>query len=138
MNKVRKFPLQPNAGDPVFGLGFLSDERDYRLCWLLNQHFPWILVRSDDMVYVDKKSPIAQSYPCFSSSYGQLPEIRIIGNRSKEGTWLTDYHQVDFLLAASVQDPSGLFLDELKSSIGTKIPQIRGLFKLPLPSFCYL
>ncbi|MCX6225180.1 MAG: hypothetical protein NTV01_10615 [Bacteroidia bacterium] len=51
---------------------------------------------------------------------------------------MTAYRQVDFLLAVSVQDQGDQYLDELKNTIGTKIRQIRGLFKVPLPSFCYL
>ena len=138
MNRIRRFPLLPLTSPPVYGLGLLTDEPDYRLCWLLNQNFPWELVRSGDIFVQDKNSPIPQSFACFKSNSSYQPEIRLIGNRSKEGLWLTVFRQVNFLLVASVQDPEGQYLDELKSNIGTKIPQIRGLFKVPLPSFCYL
>lgn len=138
MDKIRKFPLSPDTGTLVNGLGILTDEPDYRLCWLLNQHYSWDLVKSNDLVITDKNSPIAQSYACFISNSAHSPAIRIIGNRSKEGIWLTVFRQVDFLLVAAVQDPAEQYLNELKSSLSIKIPQIRGLFKVPLPSFCYL
>ncbi|TSA38319.1 MAG: hypothetical protein D4R64_03350 [Porphyromonadaceae bacterium] len=138
MNKIRRFALSLNTSSPVYGLGLLTDEPDYRLCWLLNQNYSWDLVRSDDILITDKNSSIPQSYACFESNANHQPAIKLIGNRSKEGLWLTVFQQVDFLLVVSVQDPAGQYLDELKSTIGTKIPQIRGLFKVPLPSFCYL
>lgn len=138
MDKIRKFPLSLNTNLPVYGLGLLTDEPDYRLCWLLNQNYSWDLVRSDDILINDKNSSVPQSYACFVSHSSHQPAIKLIANRSKEGLWLTVFQQVDFLLVVSDQDPAGQYLNELKSVIGTKIPQIRGLFKVPLPSFCYL
>ena len=138
MNKTRRFPLSQSSGSPVHGLGLLTDEPEYRLCWLLNQSYPWELVRSDNISVQEKNSPIPQSYSCFESQSSHLPAIKLISNRSKEGFWLTEFRQVDFLLVASTQDPSDPFIDDLKLTLSTKVPQIRGLFKLPLPSFCYL
>ena len=136
--KIRRFPLSQNTGSAVFGLGILTDEPDYRLCWLLNQKFPWDLARADDISVTDKSSPIPQSYTCFVGNSRQDTTVRLISNRSKEGQWLTIFQQVDFLLVVSMPDPAGDFLDELKGALSTKIPQIRGLFKVLLPSFCYL
>jgi hypothetical protein len=138
MKKIRRFPLSQHAGSPAYGIGLLTDEPDYRLCWLLNQAYPWDLIRSDDLITHDKNSPLPQSYACFESNSSHQPAIRLIGNRSQEGMWLTVFRQVNFLLAVSDQDSGGQYLDELKSTIGVKIPQIRGVFKVPLPSFCYL
>ena len=138
MEKKRRFPLSLNTSSPVYGLGLLTDEPDYRLCWLLNQNFSWGLSKSDDLTVTDKNSPVAQTFACFRSNPDHLPEIRLIGNRSAEGLWLTAFSQIDFLLVIGSQPSGGQFLDDLKNSISTKIPQIRGLFKVPLPSFCYL
>jgi hypothetical protein len=138
MSKTRKFPLPNNTGSPVYGLGLLTDEPDYRLCWLLNQYYPWGLVRSADILVTDKHSSIAQAYTCFESISDHQPVIKLISNRSKEGRWLTPFRQIDFLLAFSDQDLASLYLEEIKTTIGFSIPQIRGLFKVPLPSFCYL
>lgn len=138
MNRIRKFLLSPESTSTVFGLGLLTEEPDYRLCWMLNQNFAWNLERSDDIIITAKNSPVPQSYSCFESRSGHSPAIMIIANRSGEGFWLTNFRQIDFFLVASPPDPEGLYLDELKTGIATKIPQIRGLFKVPLPSFCYL
>jgi hypothetical protein len=138
MNKIRKFQLAANTTPLVYGLGVLTDEPDYRLCWLLNRNYPWDLVRSADIVTNDENLPSPQSYSCFESSSNHKPAIKLISNRSNEGIWMTKYRQVDFLLMAIDQDSSAWYLDELKNTLGAKIPQIRGLFKVPLPSFCYL
>jgi len=138
MDRIRRFHLASNTRSPVYGLGLLTDEPDYRLCWLLNQNFLWNLVRSADFLVPDKSRPISQSYACFENDSDHHPAIRLIANRSKEGLWLTVYRQVDFLLVVSVNEPAPVSLDEIKSSISAKVPQIRALFTVPLPSFCYL
>jgi hypothetical protein len=138
MNKIRKYPLSLNTSSPVYGIGILTDESDYRLCWLLNQNFQWELSRTDDITVNDNKSPVPQTYGCFMSNPAHQPVVRIICNRSKEGSWLTVFRQVDFLLVTSSPDSSTDNLDDLKKILMSKIPQIRGLFKVPLPSFCYL
>ncbi len=138
MHRIRKFVLSENAATPVYGLGLLTDEPDYRLCWLLNQGFSWGLAKSEDISVTDKESPITQTYTCFERAGDKHPEIWLIGNRSKEGQWLTIFRQVDYLLILSPHDSPDFSIDDLRSAIATKVPQIRGLFKVPLPSFCYL
>jgi hypothetical protein len=138
MNKTRRFSLSPVTGAPVYGLGILTDEPGYRLCWLLNQAFNWNLAKTDDIVASIKESPISQNFPCYEGGPGQGPAIRIVGNRSAEGQWLTIFRQVDFLLVITGTGNNRDTLEELKTLLTSKIPQIRGLFKVPLPSFCYL
>ena len=138
MEKIRRYPLSLNTDSPVYGLGLLTDEPGYRLCWLFNQSFPWNLARTADLSVTDKNSPVPQLYTRFESGTDQLPAIKLISNRSQDGIWLTVFQQLDFILVITEQDPGEQYLEELKSSLTTKIPQIRGLFKVPLPSFCYL
>ena len=138
MSKIRKFSLSQNTSSPVYGLGFLTDEPGYKICWLLNQNFPWNLVKSEDILVTGKDSPIAQAYPCFESTAGLHHSVKLIGNRSKEGQWLTIFKQVDFLLYIPAAGEDTGYLENLKTTLTAKVPQIRGLFKVPLPSFCYL
>ena len=138
MSKIRKFSLSENTSSPVYGIGILTDEPGYKLCWLLNQHFPWNLVKSEDILVAGKESPITQTYSGFESTASLHPSVKLIGNRSKEGQWLTIFRQVDFLLYIPAAGQDTGYLENLKTSIATKVPQIRGLFKVPLPSFCYL
>jgi len=138
MDKIKKYPLTKPPGFPENGLGLLTDEPGYRLSWLINQNYNWNLEKSADLIITKTKSPVMQSFDCYESHSGFTPAIRLLSNRSNEGLWLTSFEQVDFLLLISDPDPTETFLHELKSTLGTKIPQIRGLFKLPLPSFCYL
>jgi hypothetical protein len=138
MNKIKRYTLSQSPGKPVYGLGLLTEEPDYRLCWLLNQCFSWTLVRRDDILVADKNSPVTQSYASYEGRNSANGIVRIISNRSKEGLWLTLFKQVDFLLIVSGQDDSEQMLDDLKKSLVSDIHQIRGVFKVPLPSFCYL
>ena len=138
MSKIRKFSLSQNSGLPVYGLGLLTDEPGYRLCWLLNQNYPWNLASANDISVAGKESPVTQLFPCYESTSGIQPSVKLIGNRSKEGQWLTIFRQVDFLLYIPAAAEDAQYLEDLKTSLTTKVPQIRGLFKVPLPSFCYL
>jgi hypothetical protein len=138
MNKIKRYVLSQSPGKPIYGLGLLTDEPDYRLCWLLNQCFSWTLVRCDDIVVADKISPVTQSYPNYEGRNSSNGTVRVISNRSREGLWLTLFKQVDFLLIVSEQDDPDQLLDQIRKTIGSDIRQIRGVFKVPLPSFCYL
>lgn len=138
MGKIRKFPLNLQSNNTGYGLGILTDEPGYRLCWLLNRCLSWDLAKSGDITIKDKNSPAIQSFAHYASPSGHQPSVSLISNRSGEGLWLTAYQQVDFLLVVAGWDQDGSELDELKMTIGLKVPEIRGLFKVPLPSFCYL
>jgi len=138
MNKVRKFPLPANPDSSGYGLGILTDECDYRVCWLLNQTFHWNLTKTDDLLITLRNNPVAQSFSCFVNPADQLLTVKLISNHSHEGIWLTEPKQIDFLLIITGQATADTSTHELKATITSKIPQIRGLFNLPLTSFCYL
>jgi hypothetical protein len=138
MKKIRRYPLSVDSRPPVYGLGILTDEPGYRLCWLLNQTCPWELAMTEDLSVTMKNSSVPQNFACFKSNPASADTVMLISNRSKEGVWLTAFEQVDFFLITSSRAAADQHLESIRSTLSSKIPQIRGLFKVPLPSFCYL
>lgn len=133
MSSKRRYSLNDSLASNS-GIGLLTDEPDYKICWLLNQWGNLDLIRANDLIISPDHSPVAQSYPCFESvKPGSNCLIRLVSNRSREGVWLTPLKQVDFLLLS--QD-SRFNLTEnpgLKSGLMEAVPAVRGVFELPLP-----
>jgi len=131
MKPTRKFPLK-DSNPPVFHcLGLLTDVPDYRMCWMLNEHYHLRLISSPDLQVTLPKSPVPQSFSHFSSRDGEGKiTFRLVSNQSREGLWLTRYHQVNFLLlTANPPDPSGI-LSDLRQHGKEHFPELLGIFDL--------
>ena len=131
MEGRRKYLLQDSKPPVNRCLGLRTDAPDYRVCWLLNQHYHLALVRSADLVINLSKKPTPQAFTCFLASDSQgNPRFRLISNQSHEGAWLTRYPQVDYLfLASSQKDPSGI-LSDIRERGKELFPEFLGIFDL--------
>jgi hypothetical protein len=80
-------------------LGLVSDEPDYRLCWLLNRHTGCDFTRQDDLELYHKKQDRNQHFPLFlHEDPDTFVHYRIIRNRVEEGFFLEELKNLDFLL----------------------------------------
>ena len=78
-------------------IGISSHEKDYRICWALNNQLGLNLVKADALEIKDKK----QDDPSFFSLFAfELPdefmEYFIIANRSEKGLLIPEQKQVDY------------------------------------------
>lgn len=78
-------------------IGISSHEKDYRICWALNNQLGLDLVKTDALEIKDKK----QDDPSFFSLFSfELPdefmEYFIIANRSEKGLLIPEQKQVDY------------------------------------------
>ena len=78
-------------------IGISSHEKDYRICWALNNQLGLNLIKTDALEIKDKK----QDDPSFFSLFSfELPdefmEYFIIANRSEKGLLITEQKQVDY------------------------------------------
>ena len=78
-------------------IGISSHEKDYRICWALNNQLGLNLVKTDALEIKDKK----QDDPSFFSLFSfELPdefmEYFIIANRSEKGLLIPEQKQVDY------------------------------------------
>lgn len=78
-------------------IGISSHEKDYRICWALNNQLGLNLIKTDALEIKDKK----QDEPSFFSLFSfELPdefmEYFIIANRSEKGLLIPEQKQVDY------------------------------------------
>ncbi len=78
-------------------IGISSHEKDYRICWALNNQLGLNLVKTDALEIKDKK----QDDPSFFSLFSfELPDefmdYFIIANRSEKGLLIPEQKQVDY------------------------------------------
>ncbi len=80
-------------------LGIVSDEPDYKLCWLLNQALHTDFTREEDLVLFSKKLGEDQEISLFTHEDEQrMTTYRVIVNRANTGHYLSELKQIDFFL----------------------------------------
>lgn len=80
-------------------LGLLSDEPDYRLCWLLNQALEIDLQKEEELILYHPRLKLEQSFSLFSwIDEDAYWTYRIIRNRSGQGYFLEEVRNIDYLL----------------------------------------
>ncbi len=131
MGKPHKYSLADHSPHDVLGFGILTDEADYRLCWLINQSLGLALTRVADLSVSTKHSPLPQSFTCFELKESAGKTLcRLVSNRSKEGFHLTEHRTLDYIILFHVTDDPAVLSGDLKRALAGIIPQIRGLFEL--------
>jgi len=128
VNKIKKYQLDLSSGIEINAIGLITDEIDYKLCWLLNKNLGLNLVRTDDFTWLSHKLPNPQSHPAYVDLESQYGTIRLIRNKSEEGIWIKGYQQVDFLLV--ITEPTKLDHQEALLNILRGIKGIRGIYQL--------
>lgn len=122
----RKYRLQPRLSDDILLLGIISDEKDYRLTWLLNRHFGWQLKHSGQWSWHERKLPVKQLFPYYQNQETPGADILLIVNRSSGGYRLPAYQRFDYLLivmGASHPDQSDQLVREIRS-----VETVRGVY----------
>jgi hypothetical protein len=96
---VKRFKLEMAIDEDFCLLGIVSDEPDYKLCWLLNQALGTDFLKLDDLVLYHRKLEADQVFSLFA--YGDdesLVTYRIISNRAAEGCFLDEVRNLDYLV----------------------------------------
>ena len=95
----RKHKLSLSIDENFCLLGMVSDEPDYKLCFLLNEKAEAIFQRMDNLVLYDKKSDAEQEFSLFQfNNPKNLLTYRIIKNRSDTGFYLPELKNIDYLM----------------------------------------
>lgn len=80
-------------------LGIVSDEPDYKLCWMINQVLNQAFEKLDDLKLFHKKLQEEQSFSIFAyQDEDALVTYRIIKNRSEPGYFLDELKNLDYLV----------------------------------------
>lgn len=80
-------------------LGLVSDEPDYKLCWLINRTLRMNFEKMDDLVLFHKKLVKEQDFSIFQYEDEEaMITFRIIKNRTDKGFYLEELKNLDYLI----------------------------------------
>lgn len=110
-------------------IGISCHEKDYRLCWHINQALQIDLVKIDSLEIYISKEKLNSFFSLFSfEDEENQRSIFLLSNRSNHGMLIPEQKQTDYFIiikGAYMQDDKILFMQELK-----KISIILTLFEL--------
>lgn len=96
---LKKHKLAVSIDENFCLLGIVSDEPDYKLCWLINQHIDFNFTRVDDLKLFQKKHNMEQEIALFFyEDESTMMTYRLIPNRASAGLFLSDLQHIDYLL----------------------------------------
>ena len=80
-------------------LGVVTDEADYKLCWMINQSLNMNFEKQDELKLYHRKLKEEQVFSHFSYyDNDALITFRIIKNRSENGYYLDALKNIDYLI----------------------------------------
>ncbi len=80
-------------------LGVVSDEPDYKLCWMINQILDHAFEKMDDLKLFHRKLKEEQNFSLFAyEDEDALVTYRIIKNRSENGYYVDELKNLDYLV----------------------------------------
>jgi len=80
-------------------LGVVTDEPDYKLCWLINQSLGMNFEKQDELKLFHKKSDEEQEFSNFHFEDEEaMITFRIIKNRTENGYYLDELKNLDYLI----------------------------------------
>ncbi len=88
-------------------IGISSHEKDYRICWALNNQLGLNLTKTEALEIKDKKQDEPSHFSLFSLEQpDEFMEYFIIANRSEKGMLIPEQKQVDyfFIIRGEVED----------------------------------
>jgi hypothetical protein len=95
----RKLKLSVSFEENYCLLGIVSDEPDYKLCWLINEQEKTSFQKAENLVLFNKKNDAEEEYALFSyEDENTMLTYRIITNRTDSGCYLSELKHIDYLV----------------------------------------
>jgi hypothetical protein len=96
---VKKHKLEMALEEDYCLLGLVSDEPDYRLCWMINQRLDMGFKKIDDLILTHRKLKQEQQFSIFTHDDDEtMITYRIIKNRADAGFFLEELKNLDYLV----------------------------------------
>lgn len=96
---VKKHKLELAIEEDFCLLGVVSDEPDYKLCWLINQSLDMNFEKQDELQLFHPKLDEEQVFSLFAyHDQESLISFRIIRNRTENGYFLNELKHIDYLI----------------------------------------
>lgn len=127
IKKVHKLKYAPDYDFSIYGI--ISDEKDYKLIWDINNSTGWSLERKDNYRCYNRKTLNEPEFPFFiyhdTDSYSIY---RLISNKYNEHFLIEELRNIDYLLI--IHDESGITDSSLITENLKKINSIRAVYPL--------
>ena len=96
---VKKHKLDLAIEEDFCLLGVVTDEPDYKLCWMINHALHMNFEKQDDLTLFHRRLNEDQVFSYFSYDDDQaLITFRIISNRAENGYYLDELKNIDYLI----------------------------------------
>lgn len=123
--RFHKLDDQPSFDFLLFGIS--TDEREYRLAWLLNSELGWELCRLENICFRQDQHQLIQEFSHYvHTDINSQLTYHLVSNKCEHGYLVEELKNIDFFLKINGQtdDPS------IQSPVGRlkALPFIRGFF----------
>lgn len=96
---VKKHKLDLAIDEDFCLLGVVTDEPDYKLCWLINRSLNMNFEKQEELQLFHRKLKDNQAFSLFAyHDNDALITFRIIKNRTENGYYLDDLKNIDYLI----------------------------------------
>ena len=96
---MKKHKLDLAIDEDYCLLGVVSDEPDYKLCWMINHSLDMNFERQEDLQLFHPRLKLEQDFSLFSfHDENALITFRIIRNRTENGYYLDELKNIDYLI----------------------------------------
>jgi len=120
---MKRFTLQLEDDDDYVLVGISSNEKDYRLCWLINQSLGLNFVRIEDIEIIQKRKNLKLFYSVYQHVVEEdLVNLYIISNNRLNESLVTECKHADYLFMIK-----GPFQAESKDELISKLKLIKNI-----------
>jgi len=133
---VKKLKLDDQNSADFHGLGIVSPEKDYRLCYLLNTELGFDFDKSVNIACYDpaknKRSPV-HCYIHTDNETGQV--LYLVKNRQEDFFLVPEMKKADFIFLEPANQPGSL--DKIKKNI-SNLFYIQSCFNIPVQNLKHI
>jgi hypothetical protein len=96
---IKKHKLELAIEEDFCLLGVVTDEPDYKLCWMINQSLDMNFEKQEELRLYHRKLQDEQVFSLFTChDENALITFRIIKNRTENGYYLDELKNIDYLI----------------------------------------
>lgn len=123
--KKHKLTIDSDFNFSIFGIH--TTEKDYKLCWFINESLSLKLSKSEDIIF-EGKNGIEYNYSVYTH-YDDNDEIlyRFISNKNGSNYLIEELKNIDFIFQIFDNDNASKITSELK-----KVENVLGVIKIDL------
>jgi hypothetical protein len=96
-------------------IGISSHEKDYRICWGINNKLGLNLVKTEPLEIKDKKQDDLSHFSLFSFELpDEFKEYFVIANRSEKGLLIPEQKQVDYFFIMRGEEDDEAVMEKIR------------------------